>query len=70
MYKIPINEVKNFSQIWDYKGVTIPLQEAHLQFAHDFATVMLSSFIEMCNEKAQARKKEQETKRVVLGTDV
>jgi hypothetical protein len=47
-------EVENFAKIWTYRGLAIPMKEEHIQFAADFANVMLVSFVRMCQENMAA----------------
>ena len=57
--RVSIEETKKFSQVWNHKGISIPMQEPHLQFATDYANVVLSSFIEDCQRTAAERAKKQ-----------
>lgn len=57
MSGVSINDAKGFSQVWNVKGVAIPLQDVHLQFATDFANVVLRNFIQQANAQAAARYK-------------
>lgn len=46
-------DVKQFSRVWTHKGLAIFLDDVHIQFATDFANVMLKNlFAQMA---AQAR---------------
>jgi hypothetical protein len=39
-------QVEGFAKVWTYRGVALCLNDAHIQFAADFANVMLRSFVE------------------------
>jgi hypothetical protein len=41
---IDLNEAKKFSNIWNFNGVVVPLDNVSLTFARDFANVVLKSF--------------------------
>lgn len=56
VFKVSTEEARQFSQVWTYKGLVVPLQETHTQFAADFANVVLRNFIEQCQQTAQAAK--------------
>lgn len=45
-------ETRKFSQVWTYKGLAVPLNEQHLQFATDWANIVLNSFIGQCERRA------------------
>jgi len=57
-----VKEAEDFSRVWKYKGLAVPLTEVHHQFASDFANIVLSSFIRMSQEYA-AQSKEVEADR-------
>jgi hypothetical protein len=44
--KVDRKSVEEFSRIWTYKGVALCLNDAHVQFAADFANVVLRSFVQ------------------------
>jgi hypothetical protein len=44
--KIDRKQVEGFAKVWTYKGVALCLNDAHIQFAADFANVMLQSFVQ------------------------
>lgn len=47
--------VEGFAKLWNYKGLSIPLEDAHLQFALDFCNCMFTSFFEQQRELAKAK---------------
>lgn len=59
MLKVDINEAKKFSQVWTHNGIVVPLLDPHLQFAADFATVTLNSFIQQAQAQAAAAAKQK-----------
>lgn len=58
--QLTANDAKKFAQVWTHRGVVIPLNDVHLQFAADFATVAIRSFLEDAQQKAAARRKAAE----------
>ena len=52
--QVQVSEATNFAKQWTFKGLAIPLDEASVQFATDFANVCLKSFVEFCAQQAQA----------------
>lgn len=56
-FKVTAEEAKKFSQVWNYKGLAMPLDEVHCEFAKDFANVVLKSFVEQMLAQAAAAKK-------------
>jgi hypothetical protein len=53
--KVDKNQVEGFAKVWTYKGVALCLNDAHIEFAKDFANVMLKSFVQQV-AAAQAAK--------------
>ena len=39
-------QVAGFASVWDHKGVKIILNDIHIQFAMDFANVVLRNFVQ------------------------
>jgi hypothetical protein len=50
---VQIEETKDFSTQWTYKGLSVPLTEVHIQFATDFANIMLMGFVEFCKQQSK-----------------
>lgn len=59
-FKVQVADAKGFSEVWKHSGVFIPMQDVNLQFATDFANVVLNNFIVMCQQNAQAVKQKAE----------
>lgn len=55
-------DAKKFGQVWTHKGIAIFMDDAHYQFAADFANIVLKSFV----EDAQRRAAEAAKPKVVL----
>lgn len=49
-------QAENFGKVWTHRGVSIPLSDVSLQFATDFANVVLLSFVSKCQQDAAAAK--------------
>jgi len=43
--QVDTNQVKGFAKVWTHKGVAILLSDLHIEFARDFANVMLRNFV-------------------------
>jgi hypothetical protein len=61
-FSVGLSDAVGFSKVWNYKGVQIPLDEVHCEFAKDFANVAINSFIDMTLKQAAARKQAEEVK--------
>lgn len=53
MYKIERTETAKFSHVWNKNGVQIILTPEAIDFATDWANVVLNNFIAMCQMQAQ-----------------
>lgn len=47
-------EAKKFSNVWNYNGIAVPLDNVALTFATDFANVVLKSFFVQAEAKLAA----------------
>jgi hypothetical protein len=59
-FKVTIDEAKNFARVWNYKGIAVPLDDIHCEFAKDFGNIILRSFVEQMMAQAAAAKKAAE----------
>lgn len=50
----------NFSKVWNHKGIAIPLNDVHIDFAVDFANIVLKSFVLQCAAQVEAAIKAQQ----------
>ena len=48
------DQVVGFAKVWTYKGVAILLNEMHIEFAKDFANVMLRNFVQQVAQQQMA----------------
>lgn len=55
-FKVTLEEATNFSKVWNYKGLAVPLDDVHCQAMTDFANVVLRSFVEQMMANAKAAK--------------
>lgn len=55
-FKVTLEEAQGFSKVWNYKGLAMPLDDVHCEFAKDFANVVLRSFVEQMMANAKAAK--------------
>ena len=60
-FKIELSEAKKFAAIWTANGVAVPLSDTAIQFATDFSNVVLSNFIQMCQQRAAEDAKNTKT---------
>lgn len=58
--QVTYKDTEGFSKVWNHKGIVIPMQEPHIQFATDYANVVLNNYIQMCIQYAAAAKKKAE----------
>lgn len=56
-FKVTIESAKEFSHVWNYKGLAMPLDEVHCEFAKDFANIVLKSFVEQMMAQAATAKR-------------
>jgi hypothetical protein len=64
---VDAKQAENFSKVWTYKGLAMPVSEVTLQFATDFANVVLTGFISQCQQRAaQAKADEAEQQKASL----
>ena len=57
---VTLKDTIGFSKVYTQNGLAVFLNDTSLQFATDFANVVLNNFINLCNERAQAKAKEAE----------
>jgi hypothetical protein len=50
-------EAHKFAQVWRYKGIVILMDDAHLQFATDFANVALQNLLQRVKASQAAKPK-------------
>ena len=48
-------QVSGFAKVWTYRGVALCLNDAHIEFAKDFANVMLRSFVQQVAESQKPK---------------
>jgi len=52
-FHVPRAEAESFSKVWNKGGITILLSPEAIDFATDFANVVLRNFIQVCQEQAK-----------------
>lgn len=66
-YKVQRQEAANFAKVWNHKGVALVIQDAHIEFATDFANVVLRNFIQMCQQQVtNANSAKPEPKKLIV----
>jgi hypothetical protein len=65
MLKIDRKQVEGFAKVWTYKGVALCLNDAHIQFAADFAQQVLISFIENVKKQQMAAMEAAKAKQII-----
>jgi hypothetical protein len=67
MYKVERIEAEKFSKVWNRGGISIILTPEAVDFARDFANVVLNNFIQMCQQQAlEAQKAEEKAKKPLI----
>ena len=66
-FKVNKSEAEAFAKVWNYKGIAAILPEMSIQFATDFANVVLNNFLKMCQEQAELEAKQKSNKILVEG---
>lgn len=54
-FKVDPADAVEFSKVWKFKGLSMPLSDVHTQFATDFANIAIRSFIEFTMAQAKQR---------------
>lgn len=67
MPQVNKNEAVNFSKVWTHNGLAIVLSDAHIDFAVDFANVVLKSFVLQCQANFEAALKQQNKNQTQAG---
>ncbi len=68
MFKVEFKDADAFAKVWTHKGIVVPMQEPHVQFACDYANIVLKNFIQMIAQQQAAKKKELEAQAKPLVT--
>ena len=68
-FKVNKTEAEAFAKIWNQKGISIILNDSAIQFAADFANVVLRNFVDMCKEQAEFEAKQKSQKIMVEGLE-
>ena len=53
--QVTSNDVKNFSRVWKYKGLSMVLTDMHIQFATDFVNLSLRQFVQGVAQQQAAK---------------
>jgi hypothetical protein len=59
-FRVERIEAEKFSKVWNKSGIQILLTPESIDFAADFANVVLNNFIKMCEENAKVQQKLEE----------
>ena len=68
-FKVDPKDAVEFSKVWKFKGLSMPLSDVHTQFATDFANIAIRSFIEFTMAQAKARQEQELAKATLLVTE-
>ena len=49
-FRVQPEETKNFASVYKVHGIYIPFGPEHIQFATDWANIVLNNFIEQCQQ--------------------
>lgn len=64
---VPIADTQGFAKVWTYKGIAVPLQEQHVQFANDYANLVLRAYITQATLQALAAQEAAKPKIIMEG---
>lgn len=59
-FSVSLTDAQNFAKVWNYKGISVPLDEIHCQAMTDYANIVLKSFVDQMVAKAQLAKQQAE----------
>lgn len=65
-FKVDPADAVEFSKVWKFKGLSMPLSDVHTKFATDFANIAIRSFIEFTMTQAKARAEAEAAKNAPL----
>ena len=68
-FKVERVEAENFSRVWNKGGIGIILTPEAIDFAKDFANVVLNNFIQMCQAQAvqaAAKAAEEQKSKIIM----
>ena len=60
-------QAESFSKVWNYHGIEVPLDNVHFEFAANFCTVVLRSFIEQILQKPIPKPPEPPALKIIEG---
>lgn len=63
--KIDRKQVEGFAKVWTYNGVALLLNDAHIQFASDFAQQCLISFVQQVAKQQAAAVAAAKSKQII-----
>jgi hypothetical protein len=68
VFQVPRVEAEKFARVWNKGGVTVILPDIAIDYARDFANVVLNNFIAMCqaNSKAQQETNEAAKQKILM----
>ena len=64
--QVTANDVKNFSKVWKYKGLSMILTDMHIQFATDFVNLSLRQFVQQVAAQQMAAAQAAAAKKIVV----
>lgn len=51
--KVSLKDTVGFSKVWTYNGVSMIINDTAIQFATDYANLVLANFIRQCQLEAE-----------------
>lgn len=61
VFTVNAKEADKFAQVWTYNGLAVPIGPEYLQFATDFANIVIKNFLLMVQERTRATTKPVQT---------
>lgn len=66
VFQVQRVEAQKFAQVWNKGGISMIIPDVALDFATDFANVVLNNFIQMCQQQAQAPKPAEPQSKIIM----
>ena len=63
--QVTSNDVKNFSRVWKYKGLSMVLTDMHIQFATDFVNLSLRQFVQGVAQQQAAKAAAEKAPKII-----
>lgn len=65
-HKVSREDTARFAKVWTKNGIAFILPDVGLDFATDYANIVIKSFIEQCQRDAAERIRQQQARQIVV----